>query len=97
MWGLRALTAEPVEFHWPADELLEELGIDQPMMGRGDSYYCANEASVEAGLHYRSLADTAVDTSTWWRGLPEDRRNAPRRWPTAEQERAAIQRIVKTG
>ena len=97
MWGLRALTAEPVTFHWPADELLDELDINQPMMGREDSYHFANEASVNAGLRYRSLADTAVDTLSWWKSLPGDRRENPRRWPTAEQERAAIQRIVNAG
>jgi 2'-hydroxyisoflavone reductase len=97
MWGLRALTAEPVRFHWPADELLDELEINQPMMGREDSFHFANEASMNAGLRYRSLADTAVDTLGWWQGLPADRRANPRRWPTAEQEQAAISRILNRG
>lgn len=97
MWGLRALTAEPVRFHWPSDDLLEELGIDQPMMGREDSYHFDNAASMAAGLHYRSLADTAQGTLAWWHAQPEERRASPRRWPTAEQERSAIERIGADG
>ena len=93
MWGLRAQTAEPVRFHWPTDDLLEELGIDQPMMGRENSTHFANEASMAAGLHYRSLTDTAQGTLEWWRSQPEERRANPRRWPTAEQEKAAIAKL----
>jgi 2'-hydroxyisoflavone reductase len=94
MWGLRAQTAEPVRFHWPSDELLAELGIDLPMMGREDSAHFANSASTAAGLRYRSLADTAAGTLAWWQSLPEERRANPRRWPTAEQEKSAIERIA---
>ena len=97
MWGLRAQTAEPVTFFWPSDELLEELEIDQPMMSRDDSYHFANEASMAAGLRYRSLADTATGILAWWRGLPAERRNNPRRWPTPEQEKSAIERLKSAG
>lgn len=97
MWGLRALTAEPVRFHWPSDELLAELGIDLPMMGREDSAHFTNTASMAAGLSYRSLADTASGTLAWWQSLPEERRKNPRRWPTAEQEKSAIERIAAAG
>lgn len=94
MWGLRAQTAEPVRFHWPGDELLAELGIDLPMMGREESSHFANTASMAAGLHYRALADTASGTLAWWQSLSEERRKSPRRWPTAEQEKSAIERIT---
>lgn len=97
MWGLRALTAEPVRLHWPGDDLLEELGIDQPMMGRENSFHFANEASLATGLTYRSLADTAEGTLAWWQSLLDERRANPRRWPTSEQERAAIERIRAGG
>ena len=91
MWGLRAMTSAPVTLHWPSDELVEELDINQPMMGREDSYHFVNTASMAAGLHYRSLADTAAATLEWWQSQPEDRRANPRRWPTPEQEQAAIE------
>ena len=93
MWGLRALTDEPVTFFWPTDELLEELGVDQPMMSGDDSYHFVNEASMTAGLRYRSLADTATGTLAWWRSLSAERRENARRWPTAAQEIAAIKRL----
>jgi 2'-hydroxyisoflavone reductase len=97
MWGLRALTAAPVRLHWPSDDLLEELGIDQPMMGRENSFHFDNAASMAAGLSYRSLADTAEGTLAWWQGLPAERRASPRGWPGAEQERSAIGRIGAGG
>ena len=98
MWGLHAMTDRPVTFYWPTDELVEELEINQPMMSsREGSLYFNNAASMTAGLHYRSLAETAADTMSWWRGLPEDRRSNPRRWPSAEKEREAIARIKQAG
>jgi 2'-hydroxyisoflavone reductase len=93
MWGLRGATAEAVNFYWPSEALLQELGISQPLMSGDDSYHFANEASISAGLTYRPLADTALATYTWWQSLPEERRNNPRRWPTAEQEAKAIARL----
>jgi 2'-hydroxyisoflavone reductase len=93
MWGLRAQTDEPVRFHWPTDELLGELEIDLPMMSEGNSEHFENAASMAAGLSYRSLTDTAQDTLAWWHSLPEERRASPRRWPSAEQEKAAIARL----
>lgn len=93
MWGLRAMTDKPVRFHWPSDELVEELGISQPMMGRENSTHFVNTASMEAGLNYRSLADTAQGTLEWWYDQPEERRLNARRWPTPEEEAAAIAQI----
>lgn len=93
MWGLRAQTAEPVRFHWPEDELLEELDISLPMMARGQSLHFENSASMAAGLRYRSLTDTAAGTLEWWRSQPAERQANPRRWPSAEQEAEAIARI----
>jgi len=86
-----------VTFYWPDDELLEELGIDQPMMGRDGSWHFANEVSQAAGLRYRSLADTAIDTLAWWQALPDERKNNPRRWPNAAQEASAIEQMKSGG
>ncbi|MDT8320491.1 MAG: NAD-dependent epimerase/dehydratase family protein [Xanthomonadales bacterium] len=93
MWGLRALTPKAATLHWPSDSLLAELDIDLPMMARDDFSYFENGASMTAGLRYRSLADTATDTLAWWRALPAERRANPQRWPTPEQEQAAIRQI----
>ena len=97
MWGLRALTDEPVTFYWPDLDLLEELKISPPMMNpEQHSYRFENGASMAAGLHYRSLADTATATLDWWQSQSEERRANPRRWPSSESERAAIERIRRS-
>ncbi|MBT8048489.1 MAG: NAD-dependent epimerase/dehydratase family protein [Xanthomonadales bacterium] len=94
MWGLRALTAEPVNFYWPDQALLSELDISMPMMSaeRASTHF-VNTASMEAGLHYRSLADTALGTLEWWQSQSAERRANPRRWPSAGQEHEAIERL----
>lgn len=96
MWGLRAMTSEPVRFHWPGDELVDELEISQPMMGRDGSYHFENSASMDAGMHYRSLANTANGILEWWHAQPEERRANPRGWPSAEEEATAIERIQQS-
>jgi 2'-hydroxyisoflavone reductase len=93
MWGLRALTAEPVSFFWPAPELLAELDINMPMMEQEPSFRFENAASMAAGLRYRSLADTATDTLKWWQAQTDERRAKPRRWPSKEQVETAIARL----
>jgi 2'-hydroxyisoflavone reductase len=94
MWGLQAMTDHPVSIFWPNADLLTELNIDLPMMGRGDMARFENSASMNAGLHYRSLVDTAAGTLEWWQSLPEERRANPRNWPSAEIEQAAILKIT---
>lgn len=93
MWGLRALTDKPVEFFWPQVSLLEELDFNTPMMGREISALFVNRASMEAGLNYRSLADTAKDTLAWWYSQDEERRANARNWPGPEVEKEVIRRI----
>jgi 2'-hydroxyisoflavone reductase len=92
MWGLRAMTAEPVNFYWPDQALLDELGIEMPMMEPGNEHF-VNTASMKAGLAYRSLADTATGTLEWWQAQDAARRSNPRRWPTGDEEAAAITRL----
>lgn len=94
MWGLRALTDRDVEFVWPSPELLEEYEFNTPMMYvREESSWFENAASKEAGLHYRSLADTASDTVKWWQSQTEERRSKARGWETPEREKEVIARI----
>ena len=94
MWGLRAQTAAPVTLFWPDAALLEELELELPMMQAGeDSSRFENDASMAAGLTYRSLSDTARDTLEWWHSQSEERRANPRRWPDPEKVSAAIERI----
>jgi len=100
MWGIRATTSAPVRFWWPDDALLDELEISPPMLSTGSkdltgegSVVFANAASMDAGLDYRSLADSVEGTLEWWRAQPEERRAEPRSWIAADKEAAAIARL----
>jgi 2'-hydroxyisoflavone reductase len=99
LWGLRALTGEAVRFHWPDRAMLDAMDVSLPLSAaprsgdQGSSVHFANQASQAAGLRYRPLADTARATLEWWQEQPAERRASARGWPTAEQERAAIERI----
>ena len=94
MWGLRAQTSAPVTLYWPDPDLLTELGLNLPMMSHGDpSERFENQASMAAGLNYRSLTDTAAGILEWWHSQPEERRANARRWPEPEKVQAAIERI----
>jgi hypothetical protein len=76
--------------------VLEAVGMNFPMLyvtPPKASPVFDNVASLEAGLVYRPLADTAMATLEWWQAQPEERRARPRGWPGAEQERAVITRI----
>jgi 2'-hydroxyisoflavone reductase len=48
------------------------------------------ERAVEAGLTYRPLAVTAVDTLEWFRALPADRQAQPRSGLAPEKEATAL-------
>ena len=94
MWGLRAFTAAPTTLHWPSADLVDELKYPTPMFdwGRVDRHTDASFA-IDAGLTHRSLAETARDTQAWWLSQSDERRASPRRWPSAEQEAAMIERL----
>jgi len=69
---------------WVDEKFLEQAKVspwsDLPVwMGKDDPLsQCSNARAVAAGLACRPLADTARDTLAWWRGLPEERRRAPK-------------------
>lgn len=100
MWGIRATTNAPVRFWWPEQALLDELEISPPMLDwnargdeGGDPVVFSNEASMRAGLDYRSLAESVEGTLEWWRAQTDERRANPRGWISREKEREAIARL----
>jgi len=95
LWAIRGTTSRPVRFHWATPALVEELELSMPMMdwGRDRPVSFGNEASIAAGMSYRPLADTAVDTHAWWNEQPTERRENPRRWTSPEQEKEALARL----
>ncbi len=95
LWAIRGTTSEAVRFHWATPELIEAMELSMPMMGggRGRPISFNNEASIAAGASYRPIADTVVDTHTWWNEQPAERRANPRRWMSPEQEQEALARL----
>ena len=75
-------------------ELLQSMSFNSPWVWQGaTSRHIDAAASVAAGLTYRSLAETVGDTHEWWQSQPDERRANARGWPTAEQERAVLERL----
>jgi 2'-hydroxyisoflavone reductase len=94
LWGLRAFCAEPVRLWWPSPEDLETAGFATPMFDPNRlKQWTDGNASVAAGLTYRSLAETVRDTHAWWLEQDAERRANPRRWPSAESERRVLERL----
>ena len=56
--------------------------------------YFEGGAARANGLRDRPLEDTAAATLAWWRAQTPERRGQADGWPTPEQERAVIARIV---
>jgi 2'-hydroxyisoflavone reductase len=98
---LARLSSQPVQFRWSTPEVLRDTGIQLPLvrsaiLAGSQPAYFVSAAAQAAGLRYRPLADSAGATLAWWRSLPVERRAAPRRWPTPEQEQAAL-RLLEAG
>lgn len=98
LYGIRgALPGDTeIRFTWVPPEFLEQQEI-RPWMEMttwfGEDDVLSNvsvERAVEAGLTYRPLAVTAVDTLEWFRALPSDRQAQPRTGLAPEKEAAAL-------
>ena len=83
--GVRAATTADVRWTWVDDcDFLEasQLTYAVPwVIPRGDTLgmsTISERRAVAAGLTYRPLAVTALDTLAWWASVPEARRSAPR-------------------
>lgn len=73
----------------------EDCTIVRPtyIVGPGDSYHFDNTVSMQAGLEYRSLVDSAQATLRWWQAAPVEHRSTPRGWLSPEAERTIIQKL----
>lgn len=78
--GIRATTSSAVDFTWVDAKFLTEQDVDGrelPMWN--DSIFAVNkqvienQTSMDAGLTFRPVVDTAVDTFAWYRQLPKDK------------------------
>ncbi|MBX3725065.1 MAG: epimerase [Xanthomonadales bacterium] len=82
LYGIRATGNAGARLHWAATDWLEANGVrpwaDLPVWipGRGDTagFHTRSIArSLAAGLSFRPLAQTAVDTLEWFRSQPAER------------------------
>lgn len=91
----------PAQVRWATPEAMTAAGIsglplvEPDSAGGAVSKHISGDAARAVGLHYRSLADSAQATLVWWRAQAPQRQNRPRQWPwpTAEQERLALQQL----
>jgi 2'-hydroxyisoflavone reductase len=60
------------------------------------NFFWPDDALLEELEINMPMMETAADITKWWAEQPDERRANPRRWPTADQEKAAIMRLNKT-
>jgi 2'-hydroxyisoflavone reductase len=93
--GIRASTNKPVHFHWMDSEFLEKQGVggrELPMWSADDAAAVGPmveiQSSIDKGLAYRTLAQTAADTLQWHLSLPAEDQKFTRAGlePAKEQE-----------
>ncbi|MEM7283342.1 MAG: NAD-dependent epimerase/dehydratase family protein [Pseudomonadota bacterium] len=93
LWGLRAQTHKPVEFVWPSADFIREEKVGFGYMVPYKELSFGNRASIEAGLSYRPLADTAQATQSWWEAQSEERRANARGWLDPKREAELIEKL----
>ena len=94
LWAVRGTTGADSTFHWPSAALMTEMEMPAPMLDWGDqSRVFDHQASLQAGLTYRSVAESALDTLAWWRGQPDERRAKPRGWPADGLEARVLAKL----
>ena len=95
LYGIRAVTTQPVAFVWVDTPLLRELGIRawsdmpawQPPEGRTAGFArMSNARARAAGLTFRPLAVTARETLEWFLMEPPEHQGALRAGLTPEKE-----------
>ncbi len=81
LYGVRAITGTPLGFTWVDEQFLMDREARfqlwyPPQNGpaRGISRVRSHKA-VAAGLKFRPIAETALDTLDWFKAQPEERRN----------------------
>ena len=96
LYGIRAITSTPVRFTWVPLQFLSEHGVrpwsDMPAWIPGDPLSLVSVArAVEAGLTFRPLAVTALDTLEYHRARPEAERANLQAGISPEREREVLE------
>jgi len=99
LYGIRATTGGELSFTWVDAGFLKQHEVEEwqevtvwvPPVGEYAGFSSSSIARAkQAGLTFRPLATTAVDTLAYWASLPEDRRAKPRAGLAPEKERAVL-------
>ena len=99
LYGIRATTGDPVSFTWVPAEFLKEHEVEEwmhmtvwvPPVGEYAGFSTSSiQRALDAGLTFRPLTVTAVDTLDYWNSLPDDRRAKPRAGLDPDKEREVL-------
>ena len=95
LYGIRAITSTPGTLTWVPFEFLREHEVrpwtDMPAWIPNDPIsFVSVERAVAAGLTFRPLADTALDTLHWHEARPEEERNNLQVGISPEREREVL-------
>jgi len=99
LYGIRATTGGELSFTWVDADFLKQHEVEEwgemtvwvPPVGEYAGFSSSSIARAKkAGLSFRPLATTAVDTLAYWSSLPEERRAKPRAGLDPEKERAVL-------
>ena len=95
LYGIRAATSTKVSFTWVDADFLAEHNVRPwghmtawvPARDGMEGFSRVNcSHAIADGLTFRPLAETARDTITWFKTLPEERQSQPRAGLPAERE-----------
>ncbi len=95
LYGVRAITSTPVRFTWVPTRFLSDHGVrpwsHMPAWIPGDPQSLVSVArAVEAGLTFRPLAVTALDTLEYQLARPEEERSNPQAGIAPDREREVL-------
>jgi len=99
LYGIRATTGGELSFTWVDAGFLKQHEVEEwgemtvwvPPVGEYAGFSSSSIARAKkAGLSFRPLATTAVDTLAYWSSLPEDRRAKPQAGLDPDKERAVL-------
>jgi 2'-hydroxyisoflavone reductase len=100
-YGLRAATTSGVTFEWLDTKFIDknalspggDLPVWVPRGGETAGFATRNTAKARAaGLTFRAVATTALDTLAYFNALPAERRNGPLRSGLTPEREAALQK-----
>ena len=99
LYGMRAVVSNDISFTWVDADFLAEQEVAPwrhmtawvPPRGEMAGFAMFdNSRAVSAGLTYRPLALSALDTLEWWKSLPQERTAEPRAGLDPEKEKQVL-------